>query len=251
MPPGHSKVLGVIPARYQSTRFPGKALARIGTKPMIQWVYEAAQRCPQLQKLVVATDDDRILTAVRSFGGEAVLTHAEHQTGTDRLIEVAQHHPEYDTIVNIQGDEPGIEPELISRTIQLKLKHPEWPVTTAARPFQTSEDPLTPHRVKVVLSRGGRALYFSRSLIPAQRNPDKDSVLLHLGIYVYSKEFLLQFNELPASPLEATESLEQLRVLENDFPMGVHITQSSMPGVDTPDDLANIIHIFKAQGLIP
>ncbi|MBI3396805.1 MAG: 3-deoxy-manno-octulosonate cytidylyltransferase [Spirochaetia bacterium] len=243
-------VLGVIPARYGSTRFPGKVLAKIGNKPMVQWVYEAASKCPEVDRLVVGTDDERVREAVASFGGEVVMTSEKHKTGTDRLAEVAQHYKDYDTLVNIQGDEPGIEPELVSGVVQLKLEHPEWEVTTAARPFKDDEDPLVPNRVKVVLSRKNRALYFSRSLIPFPRNKAGQTIYLHLGIYAYQRDFLMRFNTLPYSGLEATESLEQLRVLENDCTMGVHLVEGSLPGVDTPEDLQGLLRVFKAQGKI-
>ncbi len=215
---------------------------------MVQWVYEAASKCPEVDRLVVATDDERVREAAQAFGADVVMTSEAHKTGTDRLAEVAQNLKDYDTIVNIQGDEPGIEPELVSGVVQLKLDHPEWEVTTAARPFQANEDPLIPNRVKVVLSRKNRALYFSRSLLPFPRNKTGFPVYLHLGIYAYQRDFLLRFNTLPQSGLEATESLEQLRVLENDFSVGVHLVEGSLPGVDTREDLDALIRIFKASG---
>lgn len=245
-----TKVLGAIPARYASERFPGKPLAMIGSKPMIQWVYEAAQKSDKLDLVVIATDDERIRDAVLTFGGEVLLTSVNHRSGTDRLIEVAEYYKEYDVIVNIQGDEPGIEPELIQGVAQLKLDHPEWAMTTAARPFQNNEDPLSPNRVKVTLSKTNLALYFSRSLIPFPRNKDLHPVYLHLGIYAYQREFLLKYNTLPESGLEQTESLEQLRALENDYQIGVFKTHGSQPSVDTPEDLQHIIAIFKDKKYI-
>ncbi|MCB1315595.1 MAG: 3-deoxy-manno-octulosonate cytidylyltransferase [Leptospiraceae bacterium] len=245
------KVLGAIPARYDSTRFPGKPLARIGDKPMIQWVYEAARRCRVLDHIVVATDDERIRDAVTAFGGDVILTGDHHQSGTDRLSEVADFYAEHNVIVNIQGDEPGIEPELIEGVVRLKLDHPEWEMTTAARPFTDSEDPLQPDRVKVTLSKHGRALYFSRSLIPFPRNKTANPCYLHLGIYAYQRDFLMRFLTLPGSALEKTEQLEQLRVLENDYNIGVYVTDTSMQPVDTPDDLQVVKSIFKQRKLIP
>ncbi len=244
------KVLGAIPARYASERFPGKPLADIGGKPMVQWVYEAAKQCQDLDRVVVATDDERIREAVEAFGGEVLMTSTEHRSGTDRLAEVADYYSDYQVIVNIQGDEPGIEPELIGGVARLKVKHPEWEVTTAARPFESGEDPLIPNRVKVVLSRKGRALYFSRSLIPFPRGKTEQPVYLHLGIYAYQRDFLLRFHTLPESLLEQTEMLEQLRVLENDFTIGVHICEGSLPPVDTPEDLQRIVGIFKKRKLV-
>lgn len=243
-------VLGVIPARYGSQRFPGKVIAPIGKKPMVQWVYEAASRCKDLDNLIVATDDERVRDAVKGFGGEVIMTSEHHKAGSDRLAEVAESYKDNDIIVNIQGDEPGIEPELISGVVRLLKDHPEWEVTTAARPFEDAEDPLIPNRVKLTLTRKGKVLYFSRSLIPFPRNKTGQPVFLHLGIYAYRREFLLRFRTLPQSGLEDTESLEQLRVLENDFSMGAHLVQGSLPGIDTPEDLQNLIGIFKKKGLL-
>lgn len=242
------KVLGVIPARYASQRFPGKVIANIGKKPMVQWVYEAASQCGLLDKLVVGVDDERVREVVEGFGAECLMTSEKHKTGTDRLAEVADFYKEYDVIVNIQGDEPGIEPELVTGVVQLLLDNPGWEVATACRPFSDQEDPLEPNRVKVVLSKKNRALYFSRSLIPFPRNKTTHPVYVHLGIYAYRRDFLMRFHTLPSSSLEEAESLEQLRVLENDFSVGVHIVNHSLPGVDTTDDLNNLLTIFKKMG---
>lgn len=244
------RVLGAIPARFSSERFPGKPLAMIGKKPMIQWVYEAACRCSELEKVVVATDDERIRGVVADFGGEVLMTSDKHQSGTDRLAEVAEYYPEYDVLINIQGDEPGIDPALISGVAALKLRRPEWEMATAARPFKREEDPLDPNRVKVTISKAGRALYFSRSLIPFPRNRTDQEVHLHLGIYAYNRDFLLRFRTLPASGLERTESLEQLRAIENDYTIGVHLVEDSMPAVDTPQDLAEVKALFVRKGMI-
>lgn len=244
------KVLGVIPARYGSTRFPGKVLAKIGSYPMIRYVYEAAKQAKVLDHLVIATDDERVREEVEAFGAECLMTSEEHKSGTDRLAEVAEFYRDYDILVNIQGDEPGIEPGLIDGVARLKIENPDWEMTTAARPFMPDEDPLQPNRVKVVISRRGRALYFSRSLIPFPRNKVGHPVYLHLGIYAYRRDFLLRFHTLPASGLEDAESLEQLRALENDHSIGVFITESSLPGVDTPDDLVKITGIFKSKGML-
>lgn len=244
------KVLGVIPARYGSTRFPGKVLAKIGTYPMIRYVYEAAKQAKVLDNIVVATDDERVREAVLAFGGECLMTSEEHKSGTDRLAEVAEYYKDYDILVNIQGDEPGIEPDLIDGVARMKIENPDWEMTTAARPFMPDEDPLQPNRVKVVMTRSGKALYFSRSLIPFPRNRVNRPVYLHLGIYAYQRDFLMRFHTLPASGLEDTESLEQLRALENDHSIGVFITEASLPGVDTAEDLAVITGIFKRKGLL-
>lgn len=244
------KVLGVIPARFGSHRFPGKVLAKLGSWPMIRYVYEAAKQATILDHLVVATDDDRVKEAVEAFGGNCIMTSKDHKSGTDRLAEVSDHYKDYNVIVNIQGDEPGIEPSLIDGVTRLKIQNPNWEMTTAVRPFAAGEDPLQPNRVKVVMTRKGKALYFSRSLIPFPRNKTNLQVHLHLGIYVYQRDFLLKFHSLPDSGLEDSESLEQLRALENDYSIGVYITGTSLPGVDTPEDLATMIGLFKAKGLL-
>lgn len=241
------KVLAVIPARYSSTRFLGKVIAKIGSWPMIRYVYEAAKESKYINKILIATEDERVREVVESFGGECLITSEEHKSGTDRVAEVANLFPEFSIVINIQGDEPGIEPELIDGVIKNKLQYPEWEVSTAARPFKDNEDPLQPNRVKVVISKKGRALYFSRSLIPFPRNPINHPIYLHLGIYAYEREFLLRFSTLPRSILEDVESLEQLRVIENDFNIGVYITEDSLPGVDTPEDLKAITEIFKRK----
>ena len=198
--------------------------------------------------LSIATDDERIRAACADFGAPVVMTRPDHKSGTDRLIEVAIQMPDYDVIVNVQGDEPGIEAELIDGVARLKREHPEWSMTTAARPFRENEDALSPNRVKVTISHGQRALYFSRSLIPFPRKETKDAYYLHLGIYAYQRDFLLRYNHLPASVLEESESLEQLRALENDHHIGVYVTRNSMPSVDTPADLQSVIELFRASG---
>lgn len=243
-----ARVLGVIPARYGSQRFPGKVIAKLGSWPMIRYVYEAAKKSKTLDHLVIGTDDERVLEEAKAFGAECLMTSEEHKTGTDRLTEVADYYKDFDVIVNIQGDEPGIETDLIDGVVKLKLDHPEWEAATAARPFQEDEDPLQPNRVKVAISKKSRALYFSRSLIPFPRNTTGFNNLLHLGIYAYQRDFLMRFKTLPVSHLEDTESLEQLRILENDYDIGVHIVEGSMPGVDTEDDLNAMIALLKSQG---
>jgi len=240
-----TKVLGVIPARYGSERFPGKVLADLNGKPMVQWVYESAIKCSSLDHVVIATDHETVLDVAKRFGADCLMTSVNHKTGTDRLVETALKFPDYDLIVNIQGDEPGIEPDLIDGVVTLLRDRPEWDVTTAARPFGTGEDATVPDRVKVVFTRSRRALYFSRSLIPYPRKPSGWTPHLHLGIYAYRREFLFRFHELPSSLLEESESLEQLRVIENDCSIGVHVVSTSLPGVDTPEDLQFIRSLLK------
>ncbi len=231
------KTLGVIPARYGSTRFPGKPLALLAGKPMIEHVYEACLKSSTLDLVVVATDDPRIEAVVKDFNGNVVMTSTDHATGTDRLVEAVSHYPDYDIIVNIQGDEPGIEPELIDGVAGLLLENDTLNMSTGARPFHGDEDPADPNRVKVVCAANGNALYFSRSLIPYDRDEIHPTRFLHLGIYGFTRSFLLGYNNLPESRLEKAESLEQLRALESGYSIAVHTVKDSLPGVDTPEDL--------------
>lgn len=250
------KVIGVIPARYGSTRFPGKPLAMIGNKTMIHWTYQSSKSCNLLDQLIVATDDERIKQEVESFGGEVILTRADHATGTDRLIEVAiklkeKINSEQDIIVNIQGDEPGIESNLIEGVVNLKLSKPSWAMTTAAVPI-LAEDAKDPNRVKVVFTHEGKALYFSRSMIPFPlkqiQNPPE--YFRHLGIYSYNVDFLLKYNQLPKSNLENIESLEQLRALEAGYDIGIFLTDTATLSIDQPDDIAILEKDFRFKGWI-
>ncbi|TGL65832.1 3-deoxy-manno-octulosonate cytidylyltransferase [Leptospira kmetyi] len=240
------KILGVIPARYASSRFPGKPLAKIGDKTMIEWTYRNASRSTTLSELVVATDDERIHDVVLKFGGKSVMTSSDHPSGTDRIIEVAEKFPDFSVIVNIQGDEPGIEPELVDGVASLKASHPEWTMSTAAVPILESSHGTDPNRVKVIMDQNGKAIYFSRSLIPSQF---KATVPLyrHLGIYGYDRDFLLKYNSLPKSALEESESLEQLRAIEAGYGIGVYLAKEAGLSVDTPGDLEIVIEDFKKR----
>ncbi|AVV51512.1 3-deoxy-manno-octulosonate cytidylyltransferase [Leptospira santarosai] len=240
------KILGIIPARYASSRFPGKPLVKIGDKTMIEWTYRNASRSTVLSELVVATDDIRIHKVVQDFGGNSVMTKADHISGTDRIIEVANRFSEYSVIVNIQGDEPGIEPELIDGVASLKVSHPEWEMSTAAVPLFDFSHGKDPNRVKVIIDRNGKAIYFSRSLIPSQF---KKNVPLyrHLGIYGYDRDFLLKYDSLPKSNLEESESLEQLRAIEAGYGIGVYLAREAGLSVDTPADLEIVIEDFKKR----
>jgi 3-deoxy-manno-octulosonate cytidylyltransferase (CMP-KDO synthetase) len=225
----------VIPARYDSLRFPGKILANRTGKPLIQHVYERAQEAELIDRVVVATDDERIACAVEAFGGEAVMTRRDHSNGTSRIAEAVTKIRE-PIIVNVQGDEPEIEPKLIDRTIQTLIDHPICPIATLASPFAPGEDPADPNIVKVVIDQTGCALYFSRALIPF----DRDGVSLthplkHVGLYVYRREFLAKYIALPPSPLEQSEKLEQLRMLEHGHRIAVAIGKAHFHGIDTPE----------------
>jgi len=232
------KVLGVIPARYASTRLPGKPLLDILGQPMIRLVYESAARARTLERLIVATDDERILAAVEAFGGHARLTSPEHNTGTDRVAEVAG-GLEAEVVVNIQGDEPFVEPGMIDEIVQPLLDDPELPMCTSMHEVTDPADFANPNVVKVVVDLSGHALYFSRSLIPYPRKREGHRVFEHIGLYAYRREFLLKYARLPQTPLEKLESLEQLRALEHGYRIRVVETrQSYIPlSVDTLEDL--------------
>ena len=204
------KILCVIPARYASTRLPGKPLADIVGKPMIQHVYERSAQATIPQQVVVATDDEKVFQAVQQFGGKVVMTSSEHQTGTDRLAEVASKYAEVDVIINVQGDEPLIDPKLIDELAQEFLNDTALQMASVMSIMDT-EDYQNPNAVKVVTDLNNNALYFSRSLLPYPRVAGKANVYKHIGIYAYKKDFLLKFAKLEPTPLEQSESLEQLR----------------------------------------
>jgi 3-deoxy-manno-octulosonate cytidylyltransferase (CMP-KDO synthetase) len=244
-------IIAVIPARYASTRFPGKALVLIKGKPMIQWVYERTRLSRLIDRTIVATDDDRIFAAVRSFGGEAMMTSPNHATGTDRIAEVA-HMIECGLVVNVQGDEPLIHSEMIDQAIAPMIDDPAIPMGTLCRKIGVREDIFDPNVVKVVFNKNGFALYFSRAPIPWDREqwsgkdrsaemPLVTSLYKHIGLYVYRRDFLLNYAQLSRTPLEIAEKLEQLRVLEHGHAIKTVITEHDSFGVDIPDDLSKIL----------
>jgi 3-deoxy-manno-octulosonate cytidylyltransferase (CMP-KDO synthetase) len=250
IPPCH----GIIPARYGSTRFPGKVLADILGKPMFWHVWSRACRCGELASVTLATDDERVAEAAEKLKVPCVLTSAEHPSGTDRVFEaaLALKLPVDSVIVNIQGDEPCLMPHMLSALVS-PFASGAVRVATLARKIR-AEEAAQPDKVKVVCSRGGRALYFSRSPIPfvrdyseylAQNSADKADFLVHIGLYAFRFEALRLFTGLPPSGLELAEKLEQLRLLENDIPIQVVLTQGGSPGVDRPDDLAEVIRILE------
>ena len=232
-------VIGVIPSRWGSTRFPGKSLFPICGKPLVQWVVEAARRTRHLDRVLVATDDERIAEAVRGFGGEAVMTRPDHPSGTDRVAEAAQPGDD-DIVINIQGDEPMISPELIDALAIRMQEDSAWAMATAATPIKNLRDLEARTVVKVVLARDGGALYFSRFPIPCRRDGDPDLAsglyLRHLGIYAYRGSFLKRLVREPPCPLELTEKLEQLRALYIGGRIAVITTEEPGVGVDTPED---------------
>ena len=235
------KILGVIPARYGSVRFPGKALAILCGKPMIQHVWENASASKKLDKLLVATDDRRILEKVESFKGEGVMTSSELVCGTDRVWEAAKKFPA-EIIVNIQGDEPLVKPEMIDELAEELLRDPEAQMATPRFSVRTSDGYRRSNVVKVVTDQEGWALYFSRSPIPACKEADAVPPIWykHLGLYAYRREILEQFVKWPASVLEMTEGLEQLRALEHGVRIKVLDSPHDTVGVDTPDDLKRV-----------
>jgi len=235
------KFIAIIPARYASTRFPGKPLAMLGGKPVIQRVYEQAVKV--LPEAYVATDDERIFQAVKSFGGQAVMTRSDHKSGTDRIQEAVEKiHTQADVIINIQGDEPFVQPSQLETLMQL-FDAPETQIGTLGKPFETMEAVENPNSPKIVCDRHGFALYFSRSVIPYVRGKEQQEwlqhypYLKHLGLYAYRREVLHEITQLPQSPLELAESLEQLRWLENGYRIRVGLTDVETVGIDTPDDL--------------
>ena len=243
------RVVGVIPARYASTRLPGKPLVDILGKPMIQHVYENAARSKTLEQLIVATDDERILAAVAAFGGRAVLTSRDHDTGTDRVAEVVR-GLDVEVVVNIQGDEPFVHPGMIDEVVQPLLDDPELPMCTSMHEITDKADFDNPNVVKVIISLAGNALYFSRSLIPYPRKTEGHRAFEHIGMYAYRRGFLLKYAGLPQTPLEKLESLEQLRVLEHGYRLRVVETrQDYIPlSVDTPEDLERARALARQRG---
>lgn len=235
------KVLGVIPARWGSTRFPGKSLTLICGKPLIQWVIERVSKAPALDKLVVATDDRRIADVAAACGVEVAITRADHPSGTDRAAEAAGRYAA-EIIVNIQGDEPTIDPELINKLVGIMIAEKKWDMATAAAPINSPSEAGNPSLCKVVFNAEGQALYFSRWPIPfirdKNRAPVKNLFWRHIGIYLYRKKFLARFVAEPPCSLELAESLEQLRALHLGARIKVIQTNNYGIGVDTPADIA-------------
>ncbi len=240
------KTLAVIPARYASSRLPAKPLLRATGKYLIEHVYERAASCRNIDQVIVATDDARIESAVRSFGGQVMMTSPDHISGTDRVAEVAQQH-EADIVVNLQGDEPLIEPDSLDFVADLLIRHQQASMATLATPLQSIEQYQNPNCVKVVVGDLGQALYFSRSPIPFVRDGapalahEPFQFFLHIGLYAYRREFLLKLAQSPPSALEQLEKLEQLRVLSMGQRIQVGMVAHATAGVDTPEDYARFV----------
>jgi 3-deoxy-manno-octulosonate cytidylyltransferase (CMP-KDO synthetase) len=239
-------VVGAIPARYASTRLPGKPLLEIAGRPMIQHVYERCLRVPELSRVVVLTDDDRIEEAVLAFGGVCQRTPDDCASGTDRIAWAARDWTAQ-AVINIQGDEPLIDPAVVGRVARHLLDSPEDEIVTLASAAEP-EDLANPNAVKVVLDRAGRALYFSRAGIPFPRSPGEAPTLRHIGLYGYQRHALLRLAALDPSPLERSEHLEQLRALENGMALRVLLTEGSSPGVDTAEDLIRVEELLRQLG---
>ena len=224
-------ILAVIPARFGAQRFPGKPLADLGGRPVIQWVYEAARSCPHFDAVVVATDDERIAGCVQSFGGQVEMTRGDHPSGTDRVAEVAERRADADVVVNVQGDQPFAEASMLTALVRPYLDGERPAMTTLACPLapEARDDPNT---VKVVCDLAGRALYFSRSLIPSSGPAHQ-----HLGLYAFTREAVLRFPALEATALERQERLEQLRALEHGVEIRVCLTGRPVIEINTPEDL--------------
>ena len=238
-------VVAIIPARYGSTRLEGKALLNIAGKPMVQWVYERAGRARLVNDVVAATDDKRIFDAVKGFGGKAVMTSASHKSGTDRLAEAVA-NIKCDVVVNVQGDEPLIEPGMIDEAVKPLVDDSEVYMATLKTKISDAEELNSPNVVKVVTDKNGFALYFSRYPIPyeRERSQKKNIHYKHIGLYVYRKDFLLKFAQMKPTPLEEAEKLEQLRALENGYKIKVVETRYNSIGVDTMEDLEKVRRIF-------
>jgi 3-deoxy-manno-octulosonate cytidylyltransferase (CMP-KDO synthetase) len=235
------QAVAIIPARWGSTRFPGKPLYQIAGKELLKHVWTRVLQARNLDSVIIATDDMRIAQAAFDWGAEVALTSRKHQSGTDRIAEVARKLPGAAYIINVQGDEPLIEPSLVDRFVTELHRNPKCEMVTAAHPFGDPADATSPHQVKVVTDLAGNALYFSRSAIPfyAHRKGAR-LVLRHQGVYGFRREILLQFVRWKPSPLEQAEQLEQLRALENGVTVHVLVTKHGSPGVDTPQDAKNV-----------
>jgi len=242
------KVIAVIPARYSSTRFAGKVLAKDTGKFLIQHTYERSCMAKLPEKVIIAADDEKVVAAAKSFGAECVLTSPDHQSGTDRIAEAIS-NMDVEIIVNLQGDEPEIDPANIDYLAKMLRDNPDCPMATLAAEFQTAQQVSDPNIVKVIIGRNNKAIYFSRSPIPYDReNAGVGNVkqyLRHIGIYAYRKKFLLEITALPQTPLEKIEKLEQLRAIENSYGILVGKVKHTCDGIDTPEQYAEFVKRYK------
>lgn len=251
------KVLGIIPARYQSSRFPGKPLAMIAGMSMIERVYRQAEKAVTLDSIVVATDDDRIAETVRKFGGEVMMTDPDCPTGTNRTALVTEARKEFEIVLNIQGDEPLLEPDLIDKAVRLIQETPSADITTLVRPARFAAEVDDYNCVKVVLDKEGKVLYFSRGRVPYCRDENlaqrfepqgENPYWIHIGLYVYRREKLLEMVSLPTVAMERCEGLEQLRALDAGITIyAAKVNKTTSVGVDTPDDIVQVEKILAGQ----
>lgn len=242
------KFLGVIPSRYASTRLEGKPLKDICGHTMIEWVYKRT-KLSNLDEVVVATDDERIYEEVERFGGKAILTRKDHENGTSRIAEVCEKYSDYDVIVNVQGDEPLIEPDMINSIIDSFKEDDTISMSTLKYKLDTMEDIENPNYVKVITDRKGYAIYFSRSVIPYPRKLDIQNYYKHVGIYGYKRDFVIEYAKMEPTPLELSESLEQLRALENGYRIKVMETPYKILGVDTQEELEKVREYIREKKL--
>ena len=243
------KFLGVIPSRYASTRLEGKPLKDICGHTMVEWVYKRVLKS-KLDGVVVATDDERIVDEVKSFGGNVILTRKDHINGTSRIAEVCETYTDYDVIVNIQGDEPLIEPDMINSIIDSFIEDNTIPMSTLKYKLTDMTEIENPNAVKVVTDKNDFAIYFSRSVIPYPRNLNMDNYYKHVGIYGYKRDFVMEYAKMASTPLELSESLEQLRVLENGYKIKVLETPYKIIGVDTQEELERVREYITKNGLV-
>lgn len=243
------KFLGVIPSRYASTRLEGKPLKDICGHTMVEWVYKRALKS-KLDGVVVATDDERIVDEVKSFGGNVILTRKDHINGTSRIAEVCETYRDYDVIVNIQGDEPLIEPDMINSIIDSFIEDNTIPMSTLKYKLTDMAEIENPNAVKVVTDKNDFAIYFSRSVIPYPRNLNMDNYYKHVGIYGYKRDFVMEYAKMASTPLELSESLEQLRVLENGYKIKVLETPYKIIGVDTQEELERVREYITKNRLV-
>ena len=242
-----SKTAIIIPARYGSSRLEGKPLIEVNGKPIIQWVYEKAQQAKLADIIIVATDDERIFNAVKAFGGNVEMTSVNHKCGSDRIREVVERHPEIFYIVNLQGDEPLIKPDSIDAVARNVQDDEKADISTLIRVLRDESEINNPNLVKCVIDNNGYALYFSRSKIPYERNTGIATFYGHLGIYGYKREALIKMTSLPQTPLEKTESLEQLRALENGMKIKTSVVDFVPVGIDTKEDLEKFKQIISQK----
>ena len=247
--PAAHGVLAVIPARYKSTRLPGKMILDLAGKPLVQHVYDRVRQSKLVTACIVATDDERVVKALDPFDTQVVMTSVEHHSGTDRVAEVARQRSE-PVIVNVQGDEPLVRPEMIDAAVQALLDNPAVPISTLSCPIKDDDEIADPNAVKVVTDLRGRALYFSRAPIPVVRDTAAPAAVYrkHIGLYVYRREFLIDYAQWPPTPLERFERLEQLRALEHGYPIVVVETEYDSVSVDSPADLDRVRKLMEPSG---